>query len=130
MSPGFTNDLQQVDDVWKTAVIDHELAKLNVDIECLQETRLPGSGSIKESGYIFFWQGRPLDQTKQHGVGFAVKNSLIAAIIPPSEGTERILSLGLSTSSDIVRLFSVYALMLTSTPQEKVIFYATLDEAI
>ena len=100
--PGFTNDLQQVDDVRKTAVIDQELTKLNVDIACLQETRLPGSGSIRESSYTFFWQGHPRNQPKQHGVGFAVKISLTAAIIPPSEGTERILSIGLSTSSGLV----------------------------
>ena len=60
----------------------------------------------------------------------AVTNSLTAAIIPPSEGTERILSIGFSTSSGLVRLFSVYALTLTSTPEEKDIFYVALDEAI
>ena len=83
-----------------------------------------------ESSYTFFWQGHPRNQPKQHGVGFAVKISLTAAIIPPSEGTERILSIGLSTSSGLVSLFSVYAPTLTSTPVEKDIFYAALDEAI
>ena len=130
MIRGFTNDLLQVDNVRKTAVIDQELAKLNVDIACLQETRLPGSGSVRESSYTFFWQGCPRDKPKQHGVGFAATNSLTAAIIPPSEGTERILSIGLSTSSGLVRLFSVYAPTLTSTPEEKDSFYGALDEAI
>ena len=130
MCPGLTNNLPQVDDARKTAIIDRELDKLNIDIACLQETRLLGSGSIKESCYTFFWQGRPQGQPKQHGVGFAIKNSMVDAIIPSSEGTERIFSLSLSTSSGPVRLFSIYAPTLTSAPEEKDTFYAALDEAI
>ena len=64
-------------------------------------------------------QGHLRDQPKQHDVSFAVKNSLTAAIIPPSEGTERILSLGLSTSSGLVQVLSVYAPTHISTPDEK-----------
>ena len=48
MSPGLSDDLQQIDDARKTAIIDRELKRLNVDIAALQETRLPCSGSLKE----------------------------------------------------------------------------------
>ena len=39
MCPGVMTDLQQINDARKTAVIDRELSRLNVDIACLQETR-------------------------------------------------------------------------------------------
>ena len=71
-----------------------------MDIIALQETRLPESGIIKEKDYSFFWQGKAADETKEHGVSFAVKNSLLGSIIPPSEGTERLLK----PTSDICRV--------------------------
>ena len=130
MCPGHTDDIQQLDDARKTAVIDKELARLNIDIACLQETRLADSGSIREANYTFFWQGLPQDDPRQHGVGFAVKNSLTAAIEPPTGGSERILALRLSTSAGFVNLLSIYAPTLCSTPEAKDQFYEALDEAI
>ena len=60
MCPGLSDDLQQIHDARKTAIIDCELSKLKVDIAALQETRLPASGSLKEKDYTFFWQGPSL----------------------------------------------------------------------
>lgn len=42
MTFGISNDLQEVNDVRKTDVIDTELNKVLMDIIALQETRLPG----------------------------------------------------------------------------------------
>lgn len=130
MCPGLTNDLQLIDDARKTAVIDKELARLNIDIACLQETRLADSGSIREANYTFYWQGLPQDSPRQHGVGFAVKNSLTSSIEAPTGGSERILSLRLSTTEGYVNILSIYAPTLTSTPEAKDQFYEALDEAI
>ena len=44
--PGLTEDLQAVDDACKTAIIDRELPRLNIDIAALQETQLPESGKL------------------------------------------------------------------------------------
>ena len=49
MCPGLTADLQQVNDARKTAVIDKELCRLNIDIACLQETRLADNGTLREA---------------------------------------------------------------------------------
>ena len=59
MCPGITADLQSINDTRKTGIIDRELNRLKIDIACLQETRLPDSGSLKETNYTFFWKGRP-----------------------------------------------------------------------
>ena len=44
MRRGLPYDLSQVDDSRKTAIINRELKRLNIDIAALQET---GTGSIK-----------------------------------------------------------------------------------
>ena len=38
MCPGLFDDLQKIDDTRKTAIIDRELKRLNIDIAGLQET--------------------------------------------------------------------------------------------
>ena len=58
MSPGLSEP-QEVNDARKTAIIDNELSRLNIDVACLQETRLAGNGQIKEANFTFFWQGNP-----------------------------------------------------------------------
>ena len=40
MRPGLSNDLQQISDSRKTAIIDSELDRLNIYIAILHETRL------------------------------------------------------------------------------------------
>lgn len=55
MSPGLSEDLQDISDVRKTAVINDKLRRLNVDIATLQETRLADAGTLKERDYTFFW---------------------------------------------------------------------------
>ena len=55
MCPGLSADLQLMDDSRKTAIINKELARLNIDVACLQETRLADSGSLIERDYTFFW---------------------------------------------------------------------------
>ena len=100
-------------------MINNELCRLQVDIIALQETRLPESGIIRERDYLFLWQGKAADETREHGVSFTIKNNLLGSIIPPSEGTERLLKLQLQTSAGLVSLISAYAPTLTSASELK-----------
>ena len=63
-----------------TALIACELARHNIDIVALSETRLPYEGSLVEigTGYTFFWSGLPTDARRIHGVGFAVRTGNFA----------------------------------------------------
>ena len=117
-------------DSGKTAIINKELARLNIDVACLQETRLADthSGSLMERGYTFFWQGLSQDEPMQYGVGFAVRNSLIATTEIPSGGSSRILALCMKTSAGFVNFISAYVPTLTSTPEAKYQFYEALQE--
>lgn len=130
MCPGLSADLQQMDDFRKTAIINKELTRLNIDVACLQETRLADSGSLRESDYTFFWQGLSQDEPRQHGVGFAVRNSLLPTTETPTGGSERFLALRMKTSTGFVNFLSVYAPTLTSSPEAKDQFYEALEETV
>lgn len=55
MTTGLSDDLRKISDTRKTAVINNELLRLQVDIATLQETRLSESGTLRERNYTFFW---------------------------------------------------------------------------
>ena len=63
----------------RTAIIGRELARSNADIVALAETRLSGESHLIEvgGGYTFYWVGVPDGHPHKHGVGFAVKTSLV-----------------------------------------------------
>ena len=90
MTAGLSDDLQQIDTAHKTAIIDAELHRLDIDIAALQEIRLADNGSLT---YTFFWQGKNLDNRRELEVDFAVRNLLLSMIEPPTGGSERILTL-------------------------------------
>ena len=100
---------KEIDGPRKTATINLELKRLNIDIAALQETRLASNGSIQEEDYTFFWQGKGPEERRLHGVGFAVKNTLLPSIEPPTQGSDRILSLRLATSAGPLNVLSIYA---------------------
>ena len=130
MLTGLSEDLQDVSDSRKTAVINDELRRLHVDIATLQETRLADSGTLREKDYTFFWQGKSFDEPRQHGVGFAVRNNLLNTVEPGNNGSERLLTLRLNTTAGPVTLVSVYALTLSASPDTKDEFYDQLSATI
>ena len=129
MCPGLSADLQLMDDSRKTAIINKEVARLNINVACLQETWLADSGSLMERDYTF-WQGLSQDEPRQYGVGFAVRNSLIATTETPSGGSLRILALRMKTLAGFVNIISAYAPTLTSTPESKDQFYEAPESQV
>lgn len=130
MLTGISENLQDINDTRKTAVINDELMRMNVDIAALQETRLADFGTLKEKDYTFYWQGKTSNEHREHGVGFAVKNSLLSMVEPGSNGSERLLTLRLNTTDGPITLVSVYAPTLSSTPDTKDEFYDNLASII
>ena len=82
----------------------------------LQETRLVESGTLKR---------KDSNEPREHGVGFAVWKSLLRMVEPDSGGSERLLTLN-STTGPVI-LISVYAPILSVTPDTKDMFYRTLQ---
>ena len=96
----------------------------------MQETRFPEDGSLKEKSYTFFWKGKPTDEKREHGVAFAVRNTLLKKIEPPTGGTERLLSMRLMTNTGLVTLISAYAPTLSASSDVKDQFYCQLDDLL
>jgi hypothetical protein len=117
-------------DVRKTAVIDTELHSRKVDIAALQETRLSGTGSIKERNYTLYWFGRPEGQVRLYGTGFAVHNSLVNSIQTPQPLSERISHLRLFTAQGTIMVISAYAPTLKADSADKDAFYEDLEELV
>ncbi|XP_068677209.1 craniofacial development protein 2-like [Montipora foliosa] len=99
---------------------------LGIEHCALQETRLPDRGSPEEDNYSFFWRGKSSVEAREHGVGFAVKNTLLCMIQVPTNGTARILTLRLSTAEGSFHLLCVYVPTLQSPPEVKDQFYESL----
>ena len=61
----------------RTALVATELARYDIDIVALSETRFSGKGELTErgAGYTFFWSRRGPEERCEAGVGFAVKSS-------------------------------------------------------
>ena len=118
----------------RTALVCKELARSNIDVAALSETRLPEEGSIKEtgSGYTIFWKGKNPDEPRIHGVGFAIRSQLVQQHnLIPNAISERIMSIRLPLTRDrFLSLISVYAPTLTSEEEVKVTFYNLLDRTI
>ena len=103
MTTGLSTDLPDTSDARKTAVINNELLRLEVDIAALQETRLAETSSFQEKDFTFFWRGKPARETTEYNVGFAVKNSLLNVIEPGEVGTESIPAPRLHTTTSTPR---------------------------
>lgn len=111
MTTGLTtdDDLDCDKNLCKTAMIDRELMDRQIDIAAFQVTRLLETGYIREQAYTFHWSVRPAGSSRQHGVGFAIKNSLSSVIHGPVAVSERIFWLHLTMKKGFLTIVSVYA---------------------
>ena len=117
----------------RTALVSHELARYNIDITAVSETRLSDEGQLKESsGYTFFWKGLPSGEFRHAGVGFAVRSSLLDHLVElPSGFSECIMSCRLDLGSNrFLTLISVYAPTMDHPTEETEQFYSDLGELV
>ena len=100
----------------RTALVPMELAKYNIDIAALCETRLSESGSPNELEYSFFWSGKPEGERREAGVGFAIKKDIVTKLTEMARPVnDRIMSMRLPLSKDnFAIIISVYAPTMTN----------------
>ena len=118
----------------KTALVGKELARYNIDIVALSETRLAGKGELYERGfgYTFFWSGRGSEERREAGVAFAVKTALVGKLAGPPNGVnDRLMTmkLPLSFGRKHLTIISAYAPTLTNSDEVKFKFYEELHSA-
>ncbi|KAK0133469.1 Craniofacial development protein 2 [Merluccius polli] len=116
------------------ALVALELARYNIDIAALSETRLHGEDSLSEvgAGYTFFWKGVPEGTCRNHGVGFAVKSKLLQHIPESPIGiNERLMTWRIPLAKErFATLISAYAPTLDAKHNIKEDFYRALDAII
>lgn len=91
---------EKTGDARKTAIINDEFKRLNVDIAAFQETRLTEADTMKEKDYPFHWQGKRSYETRERGVGFAVKSTLLKNVDLGSNGSAQRLTPRLNITED------------------------------
>ena len=117
----------------KSALLAHELDRYSVDIAALSETRFSGEGSVVEGdnrrGYTIFWRGYPTGQPRIHGVGLAIKNSLLKNITEePTYTSERLMTLRMPlVKGEHALIICAYAPTLSAEEDLKDQFYSDLS---
>ncbi|XP_048577995.1 craniofacial development protein 2-like [Nematostella vectensis] len=118
----------------RTALVAKELARYNIDIAALSETRLADEGSLTEqtSGYTFFWKGKAAHEDRIHGVGLAIRTSLLKELPDlPTGVNERLMKLRLPLCyKRYATIISAYAPTLTSPEETIEQFYDDLSSIL
>ena len=118
----------------RTALVARELARYNVDIAALSETRFADKGQLTElnGGYTFFWSGRSSSERREAGVGFAIKSHLVRKLAKLPQGiNDRLMTLQLPLGNKkCATLISAYAPTMTNPDDIKDKFYEELDALI
>ena len=118
----------------RSALVCRELARFNIDVAALSETRLADEGNIQETTaeYTIFWIGKTTDEPRIHGVSLAIKTRLVKQVnLAPTGINERLMTLRIPLKrSKYLTLISVYAPTLTSDDETKDSFYDDLHRTI
>ena len=130
LSPGIDSLDVRHGEIRQAKLVDQELTRLRADIVALQETRLAETGSIREDNFTFFWRGLPANQPRHHGVGFAIRNTMLVLSTTPLDISERLMSLSIHANGGRVNLICAYAPTLAASHEEKDAFYGQLNETI
>ena len=116
----------------RTAVISKLLDAYKLDIVALSETRLADSGQLSEKEYTFFWSGRPEEEQRYSGVGFAICNTLAKKLeVLPEAISDRLMTLRLPIGKKKTLLcISVYAPTMLNSYETKEKFYEDLRNVL
>ena len=117
-----------------SAIVSRELARYNIDIAALSETRVLGDTVLTEAGggYTFYLKGKDSGEKCHHGVGFAIRSKLVDHLQGslPIGINERLMTMSLPLEDTTLSLISAYAPTLASSDESKETFYNMLTDAI
>ena len=117
-----------------SAIVSRELARSDIDIAALSETRILGDSEFKEplGGYTFYLKGKPKGDKCYHGVGFAIRSKLVKNLDGrvPLGINERLMTMSLPLKNSTLFIISAYAPTLGQSDEVKEQFYTTLSDVI
>uniref|UniRef100_A0A8D9ELZ3 Craniofacial development protein 2 n=1 Tax=Cacopsylla melanoneura TaxID=428564 RepID=A0A8D9ELZ3_9HEMI len=105
----------------------NELARYNMDLVALQETRWPDNGEQQAPEYRIYYSGTK-NNTHYGGVGFAVRNRLVENVLKFEAVDERLCYLRIKGRFKNISLISYYAPTEESIDENKDLFYSALDD--
>ena len=116
----------------RTAPVAMDLAKYNIAIAALCETRFSESDSLNDLEYSFFWSGQPKGERREAGVGFAIKKDIITKLTEMQRPvSDRIMKMRLPLSKDkFATIISMYAPTMTNPDENKEAFYNQLASVL
>ncbi|CAH8456273.1 unnamed protein product [Dicrocoelium dendriticum] len=118
----------------RTALVAMELARYDIDIAALSETRLADQGKLREdgAGYTFYWIGNPEAAPREQGVGFAITDRLNGRLTGEPIGiSPRLMSLRICLRRGKFATFiSTYSPTMSYTEDRKDQYYSQLATVI
>ena len=111
----------------RTALVAMELAKYNIDIAVLSETRLHASRSLNDLKYTLYWSGKPNGERREAGVGFETKRDIVAKLTEmPHPVSDRIMTMRIPLTMDRnATIVGAYAPPMAN-PENNETFYSQL----
>ena len=105
-----------------------KLAKYNIDIAVLSETRFHASGSLNDLVYTFYWSGKPNGERREAGIGFAIKMDIVANLTEmPHPVSDRIMIMRIPLKKDRnATIVSAYAPTMANPEETKETFNSQL----
>ena len=117
--------------VGKSREVVEMLARRNVDICCVQETRYRGAGSktigSDKERYKFWWSGNKMSQS---GVGILVREEMVEDVIEIKRTNDRIMKIKIVLGGSVMHIFSAYAPQVGRTEEEKQEFWERLSDEV
>nr|VZI34531.1 unnamed protein product [Spirometra erinaceieuropaei] len=112
----------------RTALVARELARYQMDIAALSETRFSKQLEEVGAGYTFFWSGRPRAERRDAGVAFAIRTDIVGRLPCLPQGiNDRLMSLRLPLwGGKFATIIRVYAPPMTSPDATRDKFYDDL----
>ena len=115
----------------RTALVEMELDKYNIEIAVLSEIRFHASGSLDDLEYTFYWSGKPNGERREAGVRFAIKKEIVAKLAKlaemPHPVSDRIMTMRIPLTKDRnATIVSAYAPTMTNPEENKETFYSQL----
>ncbi|KAK2177246.1 hypothetical protein NP493_610g00011 [Ridgeia piscesae] len=106
-----------------------ELAKYNIDIAALCETRFLESGSLND---LDGWSGKHKGERREAGVGFPIQMDIVTKLTKsPRPVSDRIMTMRLPLSKDnFATIISVYAPTMFHPDENKEAFYNRLASVL
>lgn len=110
----------------RTTLVYKGLARLNIDVAALSETRVPKEGNIKEAG-----RGTSSSQKERLPKNHVIQSQLVQQHnFAPTVVSEHLMTVRISLSKGRHTLISVYAPTLSSNEEDKATSYTQIEHII